>query len=92
MAFYQHQSQPNQLLLPTTGVLNCLSKSHVQFTGHKPHTMQQHLKSHKACAGATVPHGCGASATCTVTGLACLKKGKPPSPLGTTDISQAEVG
>ena len=93
MAFYQHQSQPNQIQLPTaTGVLNCLSKSHVQFTGRKPHAMQQHFKNHKVCAGASVPHEDGASATCTVAGLACLKKGKPPSPLRTTDVAQAEGG
>lgn len=33
-------SQPNLMQLHTvTGVLNCLSKSHLQFTGHKPQVM-----------------------------------------------------
>ena len=52
--------------------------------------MPQHFTNHKVCAGTTVPHEGGVSATCAGSGLACLQEGKPPLPIRTTDIAQAE--
>lgn len=44
LVFYQHQSQPDQVQLPTAaGALNCLSKSHVSNSRDANHTPRNNI-------------------------------------------------